>query len=206
MSPEAYTSAAELVEEIAFQKICLKSLDDSTDNREEVEAAIMAELRTLEKQLHWIRQREKEQKAAQTAPALNTEPNYNSLSTPSSASTGNGFGVFDGSFGASLHAGTGSSTSSTPNSAVSGLAVSSLLNPSQINIPSRKRSHGEHIGLGTADDSESKSRRGSPAPSRSSSTKLPRVSGRIYPVLDNGFVDLTAFVYTKFFNPSMSLH
>jgi len=87
-----------------------------------------------------------------------------------------------------------SSTSSTPNSAASALASNAFLSPSHSKLPTRKRSHAEHLGF---DESENKYRRTSPSPHITRSTTPSTSSGQEYPAAEGGFLDLTAFVHTK---------
>lgn len=56
-SPEVYTSAEELAEDIEFQKVLLLSLDDTPpEDRDFAETAIKAEIHRLEKELKALRQ------------------------------------------------------------------------------------------------------------------------------------------------------
>jgi hypothetical protein len=55
-TPQANQRAIDaLMEEIAFQKVLLDSIDDSVENREEAEDEVRAEIKTLEKQLRTLR-------------------------------------------------------------------------------------------------------------------------------------------------------
>lgn len=48
-------SIDDLLDEIAFQKVLLSSIDDSVQNREEAEAEVRAEITALERQLRKLR-------------------------------------------------------------------------------------------------------------------------------------------------------
>jgi hypothetical protein len=87
-----------------------------------------------------------------------------------------------------------SSTSSTPNSAASALASNTFLSPSYSKLPTRKRSHVEHLG---SDEFENKYRRTSPSPHITRSTTPSTSSGQEYPAAEDGFLDLTAFVHPQ---------
>jgi hypothetical protein len=55
-SPEVYMSTEEIADEIEYQRVLLLSLDDSVAGRDQAEAAIMAEIQKLERQLKALRQ------------------------------------------------------------------------------------------------------------------------------------------------------
>jgi hypothetical protein len=54
-SPEVYMSAEELAEEIEYQRVLLQSLNEGVEDREQAEAEITAEIKSLEKRLKAIR-------------------------------------------------------------------------------------------------------------------------------------------------------
>lgn len=79
LSPEV----RELLNEIAFQKVLLNSLNDTVENREEAEREISAEIKTLEKQLRHL-------KRCTTSTASNCTPSasqFFSQATPSNSTT-----------------------------------------------------------------------------------------------------------------------
>lgn len=85
-----------------------------------------------------------------------------------------------------------SSTSSTPDSAAS--AKGALADNSQLDVLSRKRTLGEHLGSNSHSQSGNKSRRTSPSPHATRSTTPSTSSGGDFPQLEDGFFDLTGFV------------
>ena len=55
-SSDVYMSIEELSEEITFQKIILRSIDDATLDREQAEANVKAEIRGLESRVRALKQ------------------------------------------------------------------------------------------------------------------------------------------------------
>lgn len=82
--PDVYTSAAELIEEIDFQKVVLLSIDDSVADKEAAVAKVKAGIKDLERQLRIVKARDKtsatstppgsQQTHAHSAPAFNLDP------------------------------------------------------------------------------------------------------------------------------------
>lgn len=87
-----------------------------------------------------------------------------------------------------------SSTSSTPNSTASAVAANNLLSPSQVHLPTRKRSHAEHISF---IESENKYRRTSPSPHITRSTTPSTSSGQDFTITADGFLDLTVYAHSR---------
>jgi hypothetical protein len=226
-SPEVYMSAEELADEIQYQRVLLLSLEDTVPYREQAEAAIKAEIRNLEKQLKALRQGRYDTMASNSGNMSHTyedDPFGPTVSHPTFSEQStihfhppilSGLKIFihpillyqapfsdvaqilpeisDKQSTDQRMAAT-SSTSSTPNSAASAWASNTFLSPPHSKLPTRKRSHAEHLGFG---ESENKYRRTSPSPHITRSTTPSTSSGQEYPSVEDGFLDLTAFVHTQ---------
>jgi phage shock protein A len=68
----------ELMEEIAFQKVLLSSIDDSVENREVAENEVRVEIKTLEKQLRTLR---REHSTVKSASQSTTIPSQSAASS-----------------------------------------------------------------------------------------------------------------------------
>jgi hypothetical protein len=234
---------AELMNEIAFQKVLLASIDDSVQDRLKAESDVRAEIKTLEKQL-----RDKRRGTTSTAstfrPAISSQiPEETSSAFPHNRPSNltteddNASGTaMDGylselsdcfAFSHQIHPvarepmpskpffqtflyrpsntmadreqwpflASASSTASTPNSADS---LGDLLSPSRMNLPNRKRSHSKHLDGALVPFEDNKSRRPSPSPFLTGPT-TPSTSGYGYPMLGDGYFDLTLFVHNSLF-------
>ena len=97
------------------------------------------------------------------------------------------------------------STASTPNSH-SADSIPELATPSSMNLVSRKRTHSKHLdgGLAPYTHGDNKSRRTSPSPYTSPATPG-ESSGYGYPMIGDGFFDLTMFVHNFTFPSSVNL-
>ena len=72
-----------------------------------------------------------------------------------------------------------------------------------MDLPSRKRSHSQHLDGTLRPVEDNKSRRTSPSPHTGPATPSSTISsGYGYPMLGDGFVDLTLFVYHLLFFPA----
>ncbi|KAL3417170.1 SNF2 family domain-containing protein [Phlyctema vagabunda] len=169
--PEATMSVEELEQEIAFQTVLLHSIDDSVENRAEAERNIMADLRKFRRQL---------QARKATAPATASPYKVSSMMSRDP-------------FATSFHTSSAdpftrvSMSHSTPYS-----AASKSSNASGVSLPSRKRSHSNLLGGDLASAGGSKSRRTSPTGYTTGPATPSTNSGYVSPLLDDGWLDLTA--------------
>jgi chromosome segregation ATPase len=139
----------ELIEEIAFQKVLLNSIDDSVQNREAAEDEVKEEIRELDSRLRALRR--------------NTKASQSSSQQSSS------------------------SMPSTPNSADS---LGDLVSPSQMTLPSRKRSHSKHLDGVVYPLGNIKSRRTSPGLTGPTTPSSITSSGYVYSMF--GHLNLTS--------------
>ena len=65
---------AELMNEIAFQKVLLASIDDSVQDRANAESEVRAEIKTLEKQLRELKRRGTTSTASTFRPLISSQP------------------------------------------------------------------------------------------------------------------------------------
>jgi hypothetical protein len=243
--------AAELMNEIAFQKVLLASIDESVQDRSNAENEVRAEIKTLEKQLRDLKRRGTCTTSTASKPETSLSSQQSSEATSSASSThkrpanpteediasgtamegflselsesfafshqihpvARVFKSWSSSFKVFLYTPSNtmadrdqwhsltsaSSTASTPNSADS---LGDLVSPSRMNLPSRKRSHSKHLDGVLAPYEDNKSRRTSPSPFLTGPT-TPSTSGYGYPMLGDGYFDLTLFVH-KFTIPSVT--
>ncbi|KAI9743819.1 MAG: hypothetical protein M1818_002553 [Claussenomyces sp. TS43310] len=158
-SSEVYTSAAELLEEIEFQKVLLRSLDNTIDDKESTETEIKAEIRGLERQLRTLKEKQQKQTIRSSSHAF---PNHRASPTALPFADEDPFRSF--SQGAVMGSIGGiPSTISTSGSAASA-AGKGLLSPSQLDLPTRKRSYNDPSGSAAFSDHTTKSRRTTPSP------------------------------------------
>lgn len=95
-----------------------------------------------------------------------------------------------------------SSTASTPNSDFLG----DFASPSRMNLPTRKRSHSKHLDGQLAPFEDNKSRRTSMSPfGTGPPTPSTLSSGYGYPMIGDGYFDLTVFVH-KFTTAPLHLY
>ncbi|TVY81741.1 putative ATP-dependent helicase [Lachnellula suecica] len=188
----------ELQDELGFQRVMLRSIDDSVQDRENAEREVKQEIATIEKRLKMLKRG-----TGTTASKSSNPPSVASSQascsketpskkTPASSSAGQHVEGMDGSLNPEPWRAQGAidSTASTPNSADS---LAELLTPSKMDLPSRKRTHSTH-GLTPYAYGDNKSRRTSPSPYGSGAS-----SGYGYPMNSDGFYDLTMFVETSLF-------
>jgi hypothetical protein len=84
-----------------------------------------------------------------------------------------------------------SSTASSPNSAAS---LGEVVSPTQMNLPTRKRSHSSHLDGFLEPYEGNKSRRTTPSPFPTGPATPATSSGYGYPTFGDGYFDLTLFV------------
>ena len=226
-----YNTVAELMSEIAFQKVLLSSLNDSTEDLREAETDIKTEIRTLERRLRELRNPPSSLSRSSSIPiprlskstpsilecnSRDGTMNEHPFRTPLHESQGmfahyfafyvrNVLGTHNcgllllptslspivsktlmltSTVAGDLHVavfGASSSTASSPNSRES----MAYLIPSRTNVPTRKRSHSEHLDGSLPSYEDNKSQRTSPSPYVTGPTTPSTNSGYDYPVLDH---------------------
>ncbi|KAH8816892.1 SNF2 family N-terminal domain-containing protein [Xylogone sp. PMI_703] len=150
-SSQGSLSIAELMNEIAFQKVLLSSIDDSVEDREDAEAEVRAEIKALERQLRALRQ------GASTrdfTPSQSTPLNGSDVSSNMSSRSDSR------SLNSSPAKGAFPSMASTPDPQE---FDDSLIETPKAVLPTRKRAYSGHSG-GNLGPQVNKSRRTSPSP------------------------------------------
>ncbi|KAF4637235.1 hypothetical protein G7Y89_g851 [Cudoniella acicularis] len=151
-------------EELSFQKVLLASIDDTVTNREDAEAEVRQEIKTLEKRIKELKRGGRSSASQSSTAASSTSPSRN-RSKPAPTANGAASGTVMEGYQARdqwLPRSTVDSMVSTPNSLDS---YPELLSPSQMNLPTRKRSHSKHLDGSLAPAyGDNKSRRTSPSP------------------------------------------
>ncbi|KAF8854292.1 hypothetical protein BDZ45DRAFT_747658 [Acephala macrosclerotiorum] len=192
-----------LVEEIAFQKVLLASIDDSVQNREAAEAEVKAEILSLEKQVRALKRcttttASSSQLSTSSQPARTTPSTSSSSKKPANTSPEDDTtlgSAMDSSMNQWHSLSSASSVPSTPHSADS---LGDLVSPSRINLPSRKRSHSKHLDGALAPIEDAKSRRTSPSPYMTGPTTPSSIMSSgygYYPMFGDGYFDLALFVH-----------
>lgn len=189
-STEAISPAIQdILNEIAFQKVILKSLDDLVENREEADREVRAEIKSLEKQLRDLKRGTTETASnsvpTSSQPATRTSPLTSTKSTAvgdrNPQMSGNASQAYD-----SFNMRSASSIASYPNSTMDPLP--DLTSP--ISLRNRKRTHSKHLDSGFKPFSENKSRRTSPSPYMMGAAMTPGSSSDDddFPPLDEDFL------------------
>ncbi|KAG9231581.1 SNF2 family N-terminal domain-containing protein [Amylocarpus encephaloides] len=149
---------AGIVDEIVYQKVLLESIDHTVEDADFAREQVRQEIKKLEKQVKDLKYATYSSTPQSSQPAR-SQPQISSgrLVQPAADTS---VGSMPTGIQAPANA---SSSASTPNSAGS---FPDLLSPSQMTLPSRKRSHSKHLdgGLAPYDDSANKSRRTSHSP------------------------------------------
>ncbi|RFU32429.1 hypothetical protein B7463_g3913, partial [Scytalidium lignicola] len=143
-------SVAELMNEIAFQKVLLSSIDDSVQNREDAEAEVKTEIAALERQLRELRR------------GILTGGLVSSQSAPLDSSDV-ATSVTSQSDSRSLHSSPSKEKPSAMASPRSQESVDSVLHTPKASLPTRKRAYSGHMG-GDLAPQVNKSQRTSPSP------------------------------------------
>ncbi|KAE9365444.1 hypothetical protein N431DRAFT_353892 [Stipitochalara longipes BDJ] len=180
-----------LLNELAFQKVLLNSIDDTVQNRDAAEEEVRGEIQALEKQIRDLRRGSTT--ASNSQPSRSSQSSQKQSSNPSKKTIpalANGtpsVPAMDGYLnGEQWH--TISSTASTPNSADS---MRDMLSPSRMNLPTRKRSHSKHLDGALLPIEDNKSRRTSPSPFLAGPSTPSTISSGYGPMLGEGYFDLT---------------
>jgi phage shock protein A len=75
-----------LLNELAFQKVLLSSIDDTVQNREAAEEEVRAEIRSLEKQIRVLKRRTTTTTASNSQSSASSQPSQTQSSNPGKAS------------------------------------------------------------------------------------------------------------------------
>ncbi|KAK0105181.1 hypothetical protein ONS95_004422 [Cadophora gregata] len=166
----------DLKEEILFQKVLLQSIDDNVQDREAAEQEVRHEIHSLERQLNRLK------RAAQGSSGFSSKPSSQSFHStpgkdPTNSASEDPARVAMNGYPASEQWHTRSSAASIASTAGTVDSLGNLVSPSNMNLPTRKRSHSTHLDGQLTIPLDNKSRRtsespfgtGPPTPSTSSS-------------------------------------